>query len=133
MTSRFRFGALLVAIVAMFAFASSSAMAKGGGGGTCATLNDFTVTPGSGSITVGYSVFNGCVDEVMPAIGLNVTNVTTGTFIGRSVTMASFGLNQSTRVLAASPSTTYTISIDVYTPNGKLQAQSSRTVTTPAT
>jgi hypothetical protein len=135
MTSRLRLGALLVALVAMLALAST-AMAKGGGGGggggggTCGTLNNFTVTPGPGSLTVSYSIFNGCVDEVMPAIGLNYTK--DGVLLGRAVTMASFGLNQATTTYAASPSSTYTVSIDMYTPNGKLQFQQSRTVTTPA-
>jgi hypothetical protein len=145
MTSRLRIGVLLVALVAMFAFAST-AMAKGGGGGgagsggggggggTCATLNNFTVTAGSNSagatLTIGYSIFNGCVDEVMPAIGLNYTK--DGVFLGRAVTMASFGLNQSTTTSPASYGSTYTISIDMYTPNGKLQFQQARTVTIPA-
>jgi hypothetical protein len=140
---RFRLGALLVAVVAMLAF-SSTAMAKGGGGGTgggggggggtCGTLNNFTVTPGQSdagaTLTISYSVFNGCVDEVMPAIGLNYTK--DGVFLGRSVTMASFGLNQATNVSPASYGSTYTISIDMYTPNGKLQFQQAKTVTIPA-
>ena len=93
MTSRFRFGVLLVAAMATCAF-SSSAFAKGGGGGgkACATLDGFANTPGAGvegaSVTTTYSVFNGCVDEHMSSIAIDFRNETTGfvwTFRGHGV------------------------------------------------
>ena len=136
MTSRFRLGALLAAVVAVFAFASP-AMAKGGGGGggTCATLDSFSNTLGSGdggpTVTTAYSVFNGCVDERMSSIAIDYRNETTG-FVGRSVVMASYGLNTSTSTWLAGYSTRYTITITVYSPNGKVQASQSQRVETPA-
>ena len=135
MTSRFKLGALLVAVVAMLAFAST-ALAKGGGGGdkTCATLNSFSNTPAYGvdgaSVTTRYSVFNGCVDERMSAIAIDYRNDSTG-FVGRAVVMASYGLNDSTTVWRAPYSTRYTITITVYAPNGKVQGTQSQRITTP--
>src|SRR3954454_8321326 len=104
MSSRFRFSAVLVEIVAMLALAPT-AFAKGGtggggtggggtgggGGGTCATLNSFSATPGANGdfagITTSYSVFNGCVDEFMANIDIAIKNEATG-FVGTSVVMA---------------------------------------------
>src|SRR4051812_23635163 len=117
MTSRFRLGALLVAVVAMLAF-TSSALAKGGGGdGAGASLTSFGNTPGSSvdgaSVTTSYSVFNGCVDERMSSIAIDYRNDSTG-FTGRSVVMASYGANDTTNVWRADYSTRYTITITVY-------------------
>jgi hypothetical protein len=139
MTTRNGFLSLL-AVVAMLALAPT-ALAKGGGGGggggdaTCATLNSFGNALGSSAdgptITTSYSVFNGCVDEFMASINVTYKNETTG-FVGTSVVMASYGLNTSSRTWLAGYSTRYTITIAVYSPNGKVQATQSQRVETPA-
>ena len=133
MRSKFKLGALLVAVVAMLAFAST-ASAKGGGGGTCATLNSFSNTVGESldgpTITTSYDVVNGCVDERMSSIALDFKNETTG-FVARQVTMASYGQNLYSRTSLAGLSAKYTITITVYSPNGKIQATARQTVTTP--
>ena len=140
MTSRFRLAAMLAAVVAMLAFASTAAYAKGGGGGgggggTCATLNSFSNTVGTSldgpTVTTAYSVFNGCVDERMSSIALDFKNDLTG-FVGRQVTMASYGTNDYSRTWLAGFGGRYTITITVYSPNGKVQATATQRVETPA-
>ena len=132
--SRFRIGALVIALIAVLAFASS-AMAKGGGGGaTCAQINSFSNTPGfladGASVTTSYSVFNGCVDERMSAIAIDYHDDNTG-FTGRSVTMAKYGANDYSSTWASPFSTRYTITLTVYAPNGKIAATETQRVTTP--
>jgi hypothetical protein len=136
MTSRFRLSVLLMAVVAMFAFASTAGAkgGGGGGGGTCATLDSFSNALGSSvdgpTVTTSYSVFNGCVDERMSSIAVDYRNDTTG-FVGRQVIMASYGANDFSRTWPAGYSTRYTITVTVYSPNGKVQATASQRVTTP--
>lgn len=131
--SRFRVVALVIAVVAMLAFASS-ALAKGGGGATCAQINSFSNTPGflldSASVTNELQRLQGCVDERMSAIAIDYRNDNTGVS-GRSVTMAKYGPNDYSSTWASPFSTRYTITLTVYAPNGKVAATETQRVTTP--
>src|SRR5690242_10519528 len=113
MTSRFRIGPLVIALVAVLALAPS-ALAKGGisggggggGGGTgggggggvtanCAQINSFSNTPGYNAdggavVTTAYSVHQGCLDEFSGNITLIMHNDDTG-FTGTSVRMTPVG------------------------------------------
>lgn len=137
MRSRFRGGVLLIAVIAMLAFAST-ALAKGsdggGGGATCASITSFSNTPGflldSASVTTSYSVYNGCVDERMSSIALDIHNDDTG-FTGRSVTMAKYGTNDYSNTWPSTYGTRYTITLTVYAPNGKVAATQTQRVTAP--
>lgn len=133
MRSRFRGGALLIAVIAMLVFASN-ALAKGGGGTTCAQINSFSNTPGflvdSASVTTSYSVYNGCVDERMAGIAIDYRNDDTGV-TGRSFTAAKYGTNDYSSTWASPYGAHYTITLTVYAPNGKIAATQTQSVTTP--
>jgi hypothetical protein len=130
----FKLSTLVLALAAMLALAST-AMAKGGG--TCAQILDFSVTPGSLDggpvLTTSYSIDNACVDhEKMSVASLDYSNSTTG-FVGRAVTMLSYGLNSYTSVPATvAAGTTYTTTLTVYAPSGKIADTRTQTVTIPA-
>ena len=141
MTSRFRISSLVIALVAVLALAPS-AFAKGGisgggggggGGGTCAQILSFSNTPGynadgAGVITTAYSVFQGCVDERAGNITLIYHNDDTG-FTGTSVTMTPVGTWNYSSTWPSGFGTRYTITLNVYAPNGSLQATQKQTVT----
>lgn len=116
---------------------ASTAAAKGGGGGdaTCAQIVSFSAVPGvvadRSVITTDYSVYNGCVDERMSAVALDVRNDTTG-FTPRSVNMLPYGLSSYHLDIGATPDTRYTLTLTVYSPNGKVQATITQRVTIPA-
>ena len=136
--SFFRLGALILAMTALLAF-TSSAVAKGGGGGgggggaTCAQIVDFTVTTNAdNTLTTSYTVNNGCVDERMSAAALDSKNLTTG-FTGRAVNMLPYGLSTYTSTSSpATPGTSFTFTLTVYAPNGKIADTRTINVTVPA-
>ena len=121
----FTLSTLLAALLAALAL-SSTALAKGGGGGSsCVQIVDFSLTPGSvgdqPTLTTSYAVNNACVDhENMSAAALDYSNSATG-LVGRAVNMLPYGT--STYTGNAAPVTagaTYTITLTVYTPGGKI-------------
>src|SRR4051812_7352649 len=104
--TKFKFGTLALALVAMLAIAST-AMAQGGGGtggggtggggggATCAQITNAALTPtyvdGQPAVSLSYTVYNGCVDhENMSAVAADLSNDVTG-FVGRSVNMLPYG------------------------------------------
>lgn len=131
MTSRIKVGPLLAVLVALLAFAPS-ALAKGGDGGNCAQIIDFSNTPsyvdGGAAITTAYTVFQGCVDERAASVSLVYHNDSTG-FTGTSVVMTPLGTWSYSSTWNSGFSTRYTITLNVYAPNGKLVATQKQTVT----
>lgn len=139
MTSKFRVGALLAALVAVLAIAPA-AFAKGGGdgggGGSCAQILNFTNTPtynetGGAAVTTAYTINQGCVDERAASVSLIFHNDDTG-FTGTEVTMTPLGTWSVSRTWNATYSTRYTLTLNVYAPNGKLVATQKQTFTTLA-
>lgn len=136
MTSMFRMGAVLGAIVALFVAPGSALAQGGGGGGTCAQILSFTNTPsllddGTPVITTAYTVKQGCVDERAASVSLIFHNDNTG-FTGTEVNMTPLGTWSYSRTWNSGFGTRYTITLNVYSPNGKLQATQKQTVTAPA-
>jgi hypothetical protein len=131
-----KLGTLVLALAAMLALAST-AMAKGGGGGaTCAQITDFTLTPtyvdGQPAVSLSYSVYNGCVDhENMSSVAADYSNDVTG-FAGRAVNMLPYGPSTYGSTWKSSPGVTYTVTITVYTPGGKVAATRTLSATAPA-
>jgi hypothetical protein len=140
--SRLKLVPFVLALAASLVVASA-ASAKGGGGGgggggttTCVQIRDFSVTAGvdaSGAptYTTSYVVDNNCVDERMSSAALGYTNLTTG-FVGRAVTMLSYGTNTLSRTAPGVAGQTLAITLTVYAPNGKIGGTSTQTVTFPA-
>lgn len=134
MTPRLRTGTLIAALVALLAFAPS-AFAKGGdGGGSCAQILNFSLTPvlldaGAG-IDTEYTVQQGCVDERAASVSLVWHNDTTNTTV-TSVIMTPLGTWSYSNVFHTTYSTRYTVTLNVYAPNGKLAATQKQTVTAP--
>jgi len=148
MASRFRIGAFVIALVAVLAI-TPSAFAKGGisgggGGGTgggggggvtanCAQILSFSNTPsynadGAAVITTAYSVHQGCLDEFSGNITLIIHNDDTG-FTGTSVRMTPVGDWTYSSTWPSGFGTRYTITLNVYAPNGQLAATQKQTVT----
>jgi len=133
----FKFGTLLLTLVAALSLAST-AMAKGGGGGgaSCVQIGDFSLTPGVVDgrpvLTTSYSVTNTCVDhENMSAAAIDYRN-STG-FVGRALTMLPYGPFTFTSAAAAvTPGVSYTETLTVYTPGGKVGDTRTLTVAVPA-
>ena len=105
----------------------------GGGGGTCAQILSFSNTPsytdaGAAAITTAYTVQQGCVDERAAAVSLTFHNDDTG-FTGTEVNMTPLGTWSYSRTWTSTFGTRYTITLNVYSPNGKLQATQKQTVT----
>jgi hypothetical protein len=131
--TKLKLGTFILALVAALALASTAG-AKGGA--SCAQILDFNVTPGySGDqpvFTTSYRIDNTCVDhEKMSGRAIEYRNDATG-FVGRAFTPLSYGLNTYTGVSAATPETSYTITLTVYAPNGKVADTRSQTIVTPA-
>jgi hypothetical protein len=134
MSSRVKIGVLVAALGALLALAPA-ALAKGGdgGGGTCAQILSFSNTPvytdtGDAAITTAYTVKQGCVDERAASVSLIIKNESTG-FTGTSVTMTPLGTWSYSSTWPSGFSTRYTITLNVYSPNGKLQDTQKQTVT----
>ena len=131
----FKLTTLVVTIATALALAST-AMGKGGGA-SCAQILDFGLTPGSVNgqpvLTTSYSVNNACVDhENMSAAALDYRNSATS-FVGRAVTMLPYGPSTYTSGAAnVTPGTTYTTTLTVYTPGGKVADTRTVSVTIPA-
>lgn len=135
----FKLGTLVLTLVAALALAST-AMAKGGtggGGGTsCVQITDFSLTPGvvdgAPVLTTSYSVTNNCFDhENMSAAGLDYSNSTTG-FIGRAVNMLPYGpFTWTSNAAPVQAGVTYTITLSVYEPGGKVGGTRTLSVTIP--
>jgi hypothetical protein len=128
-----KIGALVLAVAAMAPLASS-AMAKGGAGGgaSCAQILDFTVTPGvtadQPALRIGYAVNNGCVDERAATVALDSRNNVTG-FATRAVNMQPLGVASYSSVSAAGPLLgSFTLTLTVYAPNGKVADTRTQTV-----
>src|SRR5436305_11998983 len=141
MRSRFRAGVLLAAVVAMLAIAPT-AFAKGGtggggtgggGGGTCASISNFVNTPtyvnGGAAVATSYTINQGCFDEFAASVSLVFHNDDTG-FTGTEVTMTPLGTWNVSRTWLATFSTRYTLTLSVYSANGKLQDTQKQTLTT---
>jgi hypothetical protein len=134
--STLRIGTLILVVAATMAFAST-AIAKGEEKASCARIVNFSVTPSyildRPAFTTSYSVSNGCVDhERMSAAALDSRNEATG-FKGRAVNMLPYGLSTYTTVASNAPaSTSFTFTLTVYAPNGKIAATRTQSVTTPA-
>ena len=131
-----RIGTLLVALVASLTLASAG-LAKGGGA-SCAQIIDFAVTQGSSAdgqptLTTSYTVDNECVDhENMSVAALDYSN-SVDSFVGRAVTMLPYGSSTYTgNASIAAPGVTYTETLTVYAPNGKVAATRTVSVTIPA-
>jgi hypothetical protein len=112
---------------------SPSAFAKGGDPGNCAQILAFSNTPvyladGGAGITTAYTVQQGCVDERAAAVSLTYHNDSTG-FTGTAVTMTPLGTYSYSNTWPSTFSTRYTITLNVYAPNGKLVATQKQTVT----
>ena len=141
--TRIKLIALLTALVASLAITSTAAAkggdgGGGGGGGSCARIdsftNDHTQTADGASVTTSWLVYNGCVDERMSSIALDTRNDLTG-FSGRSVWMASYGylgFNTYSNTWTAAFGTRVTLTLTVYSPNGKVQATQTQRVEVPA-
>ena len=131
MKSKTRLATVLAALVALLAFAPS-ALAKGGDGGSCAQILSFSNTPGyvdgGAAITTAYTVFQGCVDERAASVSLVFHNDDTG-FTGTEVNMTPLGTWSYSRTWNSGFGTRYTITLNVYAPNGKLVATQKQTVT----
>jgi hypothetical protein len=133
--TRLKLAPFLLAIAAVLALASA-AMAKGGGGASCAQIVDFRLTPGSvlgqPTITTSYTVDNACVDhESMSAAALD-TSSSASSFTGRAVQMLSYGLTSyASAAVNVTPGVTYTTTLTVYAPNGKVAATRTVGVTIP--
>jgi hypothetical protein len=140
--TKLKLATFLLTIAAVLALAST-ALAKGGGGGggggaACAQIVDFSVTPGSDlgrpTLTTSYTVDNACVDhENMSAAALDSSN-SANSITGRAVQMLPYGLSTYTSAAVnATPGVTYTTTLTVYTPGGKVAATQTVRVTVPAT
>jgi hypothetical protein len=128
-------GVLVLAVAAMTPLASS-AMAKGGGA-SCAQIVDFRLTPGSvlgqPTITTSYTVDNACVDhETMSAAALDSSS-SASSFTGRAVQMLPYGrTSYASAAVNVTPGVTYTTTLTVYAPNGKVAATRTVGITIPA-
>lgn len=135
MSSRIKLGVLVAALGALLALAPA-AFAKGGdggGGGSCAQILSFSNVPaydaaGDATITTAYTVKQGCVDERAAAVSLTYKNESTG-FTGTSVIMTPLGTWSYSNTWPSGFGTRYTITLNVYSPNGKLQDTQKQTVT----
>jgi hypothetical protein len=124
----------LAATLAVATTASARGGDGGGGGGTttCVQIRDFSVTTGvddagAPTYTTSYVVENGCVDERMSSAALDYRNLTTG-FVGRAVTMLSYGVSSFARTAPAVAGQTLSITLTVYAPNGKVGGTRTKTV-----
>ena len=131
----FRIGTLLLALVAALALASTG-LAKGGGA-SCAQIVDFAVVQGSSAdgqptLTTSYTVDNECFDhENMSAAAIDYSN-SANSFVGRAVNMLPYGSTTYTSNAAGvTPGVTYTETLTVYAPNGKVAATRTVSVTVP--
>ena len=132
--SKLKLVPFVLALAATLAVATT-ASAKGGGGGgttTCVQIRDFSVATGvdeSGAptYTTSYVVDNNCVDELMSSAALDYRNLTTG-FVGRAVTMLSYGVNTFSRTAPGVAGQTLQITLTVYAPNGKVGGTATQTV-----
>ena len=136
----FKLGTLVLTLVAALSLAST-ALAKGGGGtggggASCVQINDFSLTPGvtdgAPTLTTSYTDSNSCVDhENMSVAGLDYSNSTTG-FVGRAVNMLPYGpFTWTSNPAPVVSGVTYTITLTVYTPGGKVGDTRTLTVTIP--
>jgi hypothetical protein len=143
MSSKFRLGALTIALVALLALAPG-AFAKGGVGGgggggnnACGQITNFANTIGTSvngpTLTTDYSVFNGCVDEFGASLALKVRNNTTG-FVGTSVNMVPLGSwSYSAGPRVDNTGASYTLTLTLSAPGGgKVLDTRTETVTMPA-
>jgi hypothetical protein len=141
MRFNFKPGVLVLALVALLALAPA-AMAKGGagggggggGGGTpCATIDNFDMSglyvDGQPSITWSAQTTNLCIDELAGSTGIDFSNSEDG-FTGRAF-YAGRGTMTFGSTSAAKPGVTYTITVTVYAPNGKVQATQTKSATAP--
>ncbi len=126
--------ALLLAIVALSAFAPAALASHGGGGGgggaACATIDSFDVVAGAASITWSAVTTNNCIDEFAGASAFDFSNSATG-LTGRSVSVGR-GTLTSGSTFAATPGVKYTITVSLYTPSGKLVTSQTKSATPPA-
>ena len=137
-----QFFTLLVALVAALCL-SSTAMAKGGGGGggegtSCARILDFGQpltydANGQPLLQTTFTVFNGCVDhETTGRVALDYSNSVSG-FTGRSFWGFGYGtFSWSSTAGTVTPGVTYTVTLTVYLPNGKIGDQRTLSTTVPA-
>jgi hypothetical protein len=135
MRSNLKPAAIVVAVVALLAFAPA-AMAKhggdgGGGGDNCATIDSFNMSTGyidsQPSLTWNAQTTNNCIDEFGGSTAIDSWN-SNSTFKARSVyfgrgTMTFGGTG------VATPGVTYWITVSVYTPSGKLVDSRTKSVT----
>ena len=138
MGSRVKIGVLVAALGALLALAPA-ALARGGGGtgggggGSCAQILSFSNTPvytdsGDAAITTAYTVKQGCVDEHSVAVDLTFHNDSTG-FTGIQSTMTPLGTYSYSNTWLSGFGTRYTITLELWSPNGKLQDSQKQTVT----
>jgi hypothetical protein len=116
---------------------SGSGGGSGGGGATCAQILAFDVTPGTTdlgqpTLTTSYTVDNECVDhENMSSAALDYSN-SANSFTGRAVQMLPYGVSTYTSsAFPVTPGVTYTTTLTVYTPAGKIAATRTVSVTAP--
>ena len=138
MRFNFKPAALVLALVALLAIAPA-AMAKGGGGGgggggtPCGTIDSFDMSgvyvDGQPSITWSAQTTNLCIDEHTGSTAIDFSNSENG-FTGRAV-YGGRGTMTFGSTSAAKPGVTYTITITVYSPNGKIQATQTKSATAP--
>ena len=139
MQSNFKPAAIVLAVLALLAFAPA-AMARGGGDGggggggdKCATIDSFDVSSGyvdgQPSITWNATTTNLCIDEFGGSTAIDSSNSATG-FTGRSVYFGRGTMNFGS-TFTATPGVKYTFTVSVYTPSGKLIASQTKSATAP--
>lgn len=142
MKPKFHMGMLALALVALLAVAPS-AFAKGGGGGgggaaPCATISDYTVTPGivtfngvaGGGFTSTYSVIGRCGEDRSLTVDETVQDID-GKLLQQWGRMLPYGIQGSyTGGYWGKFSTTYVETVNVWDGN-KLVTSKSTTLTTP--
>ena len=136
--------ALVVALVALLAFAPGAAMAKngvsggggggGGGGAACGTIDSFDMTPGytDGTPTIAWSATttNNCLDEFTGTTAFDFwnseTNVTARAVYGQIGTRTYGG------TITSTPGVTYRITVQVQSKNKLITSQTKSVVGPPA-
>ena len=116
-------------------------MAQGGGGGgggaSCAKILDFAqaLTYDANNqplLQTSFTVYNGCVDhEKSGSVGLDYSNSVSG-YTGRSFWGFGYGpFSWSSTPSAVTRGVTYTVTLTVYTPGGKIGDQRTISTTVP--
>jgi hypothetical protein len=136
MRSNFKPVALVLALVALLAFAPGAAMAKHGGGGdaACGSIDNFEMTPGytegQPSITWTATTTNLCLDEFTGTTAFDFSNSETG-FTGRMV-YGQIGTKTYGGTINAKPGVTYTITVQVQSKNKLITSQTKSATAPPA-